>query len=873
MASKPGILTEWPWTFLGNFKYLVLAPFVCHSTYTYFMSKDERQRDIVYIIILPLLFSRIIHNQIWISLSRYRTAKGNNRIVDKSIEDDQIIFNGLLYYIGYLMLEQAHHLPLWRSDGIIIIGLLHSGPVEFLYYWLHRALHHHFLYSRYHSHHHSSIATEPITSVIHPFAEHLSYFTLFSIPLFTTVFTRTASIASFGAYVTYIDFMNNMGHCNFELIPKWMFSVFPPLKYFMYTPSYHSLHHTQFRTNYSLFMPMYDYIYDTLDKSSDTLYEKSLEREAEVPDVVHLTHLTTPESIYHLRLGFASLASNPHTSRWYVWLMWPVTLWSIMITWIYGRTFVVERNIFKNIKLQTWAIPKYRVQYFMKWQRETINKLIEESIMEADNKGIKEETLNSNGELYLKRHPQLKVKVVDGSSLAVAVVLNSIPKGTSQVVLRGRLSKVAYSIALALCQRGIQVATLDEEDYKRLNAKLTHEAATNLVLSKSFVSKTWLVGDGLSEDEQLKAPKGTLFIPYSQFPPRKSRKDCFYFNTPAMIAPKHLENVDSCENWLPRRVMSAWRIAGILHALEGWNENECGDMMFDIEKAWKASVDHGFRPLTLYLVLAPFACHSIYTFFMSKDESERDMFNILLLPLTLFRMVHYQTWISLSRYRTAKGNNRILDKSIEFDQVDRESNWWEEQLNSNGELYLRRHPQLKVKVVDGSSLAVAVVLNSIPEGTSQVVLRGSLSKVANSIALALCQGEIQTWLVGDGLSDDEQLKVPKGTLFIPFSQFPVREVRKDCFYFNTPAMIAPKHLENVDSCENWLPRRVMSAWRIAGIVHALEGWNEHDCGDTMIDVEKGLRPPTPLSYPPSRVHAPKPTPTDIVTIGYINELY
>ncbi|XP_055817653.1 very-long-chain aldehyde decarbonylase CER1-like isoform X2 [Solanum dulcamara] len=618
MASKPGILTEWPWTWLGNFKYLVLAPFVCHSTYTYFMSKDGRQRDIVYIIIFPLLLSRMIHNQIWISISRYRTAKGNNRIVDKSIEfdqvdresnwDDQIILNGLLYYIGYLLLEQAHHMPFWRTDGIIIIALLHSGPVEFLYYWLHRALHHHFLYSRYHSHHHSSIATEPITSVIHPFAEHLSYFTLFSIPLFTTVFTGTGSIASFGGYVTYIDLMNNMGHCNFELIPKRIFSIFPPLKYFMYTPSYHSLHHTQFRTNYSLFMPMYDYIYDTLDKSSDTLYEKSLEREAEVPDVVHLTHLTTPESIYHLRLGFASLASNPHTSKWYFWLMWPVTLWSIMITWIYGRTFVVERNMFKNIKLQTWAIPKYRVQYFMKWQRETINNLIEEAIMEADQKGIKvlslgllnqAKKLNSNGELYLKRHPQLKVKVVDGSSLAVAVVLNSIPKGTSQVVLRGRLSKVANSIALALCQGGIQVATLDEEDYKRLNSKLTPEAATNLVLSKSYVSKTWLVGDGLSEDEQLKAPKGTLFIPYSQFPPRKARKDCFYFNTPAMITSKHLENVDSCENWLPRRVMSAWRIAGILHALEGWNENECGDMMFDIDKVWKASLDHGFRPLTL----------------------------------------------------------------------------------------------------------------------------------------------------------------------------------------------------------------------------------------------------------------------------------
>lgn len=45
--------------------------------------------------------------------------------------------------------------------------------------------------------------------------------------------------------------------------------------------------------------------------------------------------------------------------------------------------------------------------------------------------------------------------------------------------------------------------------------------------------------------------------------------------------------------------MSASRIGGILHALEGWNENECGNMMFDIERVWKASLDHGFRPLTM----------------------------------------------------------------------------------------------------------------------------------------------------------------------------------------------------------------------------------------------------------------------------------
>lgn len=60
---------------------------------------------------------------------------------------------------------------------------------------------------------------------------------------------------------------------------------------------------------------------------------------------------------------------------------------------------------------------------------------------------MQQEDLNRNGELYIQRHPQLKLKVVDGSSLAATVVLNSIPAETTQVVLRGKLGKVAYAIA------------------------------------------------------------------------------------------------------------------------------------------------------------------------------------------------------------------------------------------------------------------------------------------------------------------------------------------------------------------------------------------------------------------------------------------
>ena len=76
---------------------------------------------------------------------------------------------------GYLILPGTHNLPFWRSDGVVMACLLHAGPVEFLYYWLHRALHHHYLYSRYHSHHHSSIVTEPITCKILFILLHIIY--------------------------------------------------------------------------------------------------------------------------------------------------------------------------------------------------------------------------------------------------------------------------------------------------------------------------------------------------------------------------------------------------------------------------------------------------------------------------------------------------------------------------------------------------------------------------------------------------------------------------------------------------------------------------------------------------------------------------
>ncbi|KAI3831804.1 hypothetical protein MKX03_014559 [Papaver bracteatum] len=674
MASKPGFLTDWPWKHLGSrFKYLVLAPWVVDSMYTALkmMSKsmsakeeeesgshnNSRDDDMrLYFIILPLMLWRIIHAQIWTIYARFRTAKAKNRIIDKPIEfeqvdresnwDDNIILNGVVFYLGCKYVPAAAKenspMPFWRTDGVIISILIHMGPVEYLHYWLHRALHHHFLYSRYHSHHHSSIATEPVTSVIHPFGEIVSYSVLFAIPILSMIFTGTASIVGIIGYTTYVDFMNYLGHCNFELVPDAVFRFFPFLKYLFYTPSFHSLHRTRFRTNYSLFMPIYDHIYGTMDTSSDELYRSSLKRSDEKPDVVHLTHPTTLESVYHLQPGIASLVSKPYNpssttrTKWYLIFAWPLTyMWAVLFGYI--GTFVVERNDFDGrLNLQTWVVPKYAYQYKLASQRKKVNFLIEKAILEAQKAGVKvislgllnqasyslqiylskymDEELNRNGKVYSEKHSNLKIRIVDGSSLSVALLVNHLikifPQGTNQVIMRGKFTKVACTIALILCERGTQVvAATTTDEFEKLKLKLKMmDISSNLIHSTTSNHahiQVWLVGDGFSDEDQKNAPAGTFFVPFSQIPPwignfKNMRKDCVYFNTAAMEVPCTIENIHSCEDWLPRRVMSASRVSGIIHALEKWDSHECDSdssiKLEDVKKVWIASFKHGFRP-------------------------------------------------------------------------------------------------------------------------------------------------------------------------------------------------------------------------------------------------------------------------------------
>ncbi|KAK8969516.1 Protein CER1-like 1 [Platanthera guangdongensis] len=92
------------------------------------------------------------------------------------------------------------------------------------------------------------------------------------------------------------------------------------------------------------------------------------------------------------------------------------------------------------------------------------------------------------------------------------------------------------------------------------------------------------------------------------------------------------------------------------------------------------------------------------------------------------------------------------------------------------------------------NMLIPVTLQELPPPEQPPSARGSPDLFATATTYFV-------WLVGDCMEDAGQRKAPKGTIFIPFSCFPPKKVRKDCQYYSTPAMRIPNELQNLHSCE------------------------------------------------------------------------
>ncbi|KAL3532934.1 hypothetical protein ACH5RR_006455 [Cinchona calisaya] len=619
-------LSTWPWENLGSFKYILYGPFLAKILYTRHDQEDSSQ-GIWCLHILILCALRGFMYQSWTSYSNMLFLTRNRRILKQGVDfkqidkewdwDNFILLQAVLATLIFSVFPFLANLPFWNTRGFIAVVLLHVAISEPLYYVTHKYFHGDYLFANYHSLHHSSPVPQPFTAGHLTLFEHLVMAMVIGVPILGVCLAGYASISVIYTYVLMFDLLRCLGHCNIEIVPHQLFESFPFLRYILYSPTYHNLHHTEMGTNFCLFMPLYDLLGNTLNSKSWEMHKKlSIDagKNGRVPDFVFLAHVVDMTSALHVQFVFRSYGSMPFTTKVILLPFLPICFILMLVMWAKSKTFLISFYNLRGRLHQTWSVPRFGFQYFLPFAADGINKHIEEAILRADRLGVKvinlaalnkNEALNGGGTLFVNKHPNLKVRVVHGNTLTAAAILNEIPKDITEVFLTGATSKLGRAIALYLCRKKVRVLmlTLSTERFQKIQKEAPVEYEKYLVQVTKYQAaqncKTWIVGKWIKPREQSFAPAGAHFHQFVVPPILRFRRDCTYGDLAAMKLPEDVEGLGSCEYTMDRGVVHACHAGGVVHSLEGWTHHEVGAIDVDrIGIVWKAALKHGLKPVS-----------------------------------------------------------------------------------------------------------------------------------------------------------------------------------------------------------------------------------------------------------------------------------
>ncbi|XP_073002940.1 very-long-chain aldehyde decarbonylase GL1-2-like [Typha latifolia] len=613
-------LSSWPWDSFGKYKYLLYGPLVAKAVHSW----REGIVETWYLHILILCGLRGLVHQLWFSFSNMLFLTRRRRVIKDGVDFKQIDeewdwdnFLILQAFIGVMFLNimpSLGDLPLWDIRGCIVALILHVGLSEPLFYLVHRCLHKGFLFTHYHRIHHSSAVLQPFTAGFATPLEHIILTLIMGGPILGAFLIGSGSIGLLYSHIIIFDFMRCMGHSNVEVVHHKVFEAIPVLKYLIYSPVYHTLHHKEKNSNFCLFMPLFDALGGTLNvKSWELQKEISSGKNDQVPDFVFLAHVVDVISSLHVSFVFRSVSSMPFAANLILLPLWPGAFVCMLLMWALSKTFLVTFYNLRGRLHQTWTVPRYGFQYFLPFARDGINEQIELAILRADKIGVKvlslaalnkNEALNGGGTLFVNKHPDLRVRVVHGNTLTAAVILNEIPSNVQEVFLTGATSKLGRAIALYLCRKKIKVLmlTLSAERFQKIQKEAPAEYQQYLAQITKYQAakncKTWVVGKWLSPREQRWAPPGTHFHQFVVPPIISFRRDCTYGKLAALRLPKDVQGLGVCEYTVDRGVVHACHAGGVVHCLEGWTHHEVGAIDVDrIDVVWNAAMKHGLTPV------------------------------------------------------------------------------------------------------------------------------------------------------------------------------------------------------------------------------------------------------------------------------------
>ncbi|KAL1363443.1 hypothetical protein AAHE18_03G150000 [Arachis hypogaea] len=628
-------LTAWPWENLGVLKYVLYGPFVAKVVYERFYEEKESIPNMSWCLHLLILCGlRGLLHVLWNSYSNMLFLTRNRRIIQQGIDfkqidkewdwDNFLILQALIGSLCYYIFPFFKNLPVLNVKGLVTALILHVGISEPLYYWVHRKFHGDNLFNRFHSLHHSSPVLQCLTAGHATVLEHLVLAIVIGIPILGASMMGFGSACLIYGYILVFDFLRCLGHSNVEIVPHQLFQTLPFMKYLIYTPTYHSLHHSDKDSNFCLFMPLFDALGNTLNTKSWQLHKTTSSvqnlhvgfagKSSRVPDFVFLAHIVDITSAMHVPFCLRSFSSLAFRTRFFLIPFWPLAVVVVLSMWLWSKTFLLSFYYLRGRLHQTWVVPRCGFQYFLPFGGDGINKHIEEAILRADKIGVKvislaalnkNESLNGGGKLFVDKHPELRVRVVHGNTLTAAVILDEIPEDVKEVFLTGATSKLGRAIALYLCRKKVKVLmlTLSAERFQRIQKEAPTEYQSYLVQVTKYQAaqncKTWIVGKWITPREQNWAPRGTHFHQFVVPPILPFRRDCTYGDLAAMRLPEDVQGLGSCEYTMERGVVHACHAGGVVHSLEGWTHHEVGAIDVDkIDVVWKAALKHGLRPVS-----------------------------------------------------------------------------------------------------------------------------------------------------------------------------------------------------------------------------------------------------------------------------------
>ncbi|TWR24632.1 sterol desaturase family protein [Mucilaginibacter achroorhodeus] len=164
-----------------------------------------------------------------------------------------------------LIYSKVTDYPTWWIPVSLVISLVIHDTY---FYWMHRLLHHPVLFKYTHLVHHKSVTPSPWASYSFHFFEAWTE----GFVLVVLAFTLPMHPITIGLFTVVGFIINVYGHLGFEIAPKRLrnsmwFNI-------INTSTYHNLHHSKFRGNYSLYFRHWDKLMKTENPDYEKEYDK-----------------------------------------------------------------------------------------------------------------------------------------------------------------------------------------------------------------------------------------------------------------------------------------------------------------------------------------------------------------------------------------------------------------------------------------------------------------------------------------------------------------------------------------------------------------------------------------------------------------------